>query len=327
MKLPYGKVSIDILRKYVLNSKGFSSEDVIIGPSVGVDFAVIKLDGKYLIVSSDPITGVEDEIGLYAVNISANDVATSGNRPQFLSTVVLLPEGCEEKKIKKIINQIDETAKSLKITIVGGHTEVTPGLKHTIVATTAFSISEKYVTARDAKEGDIIIMTKTAGIEGTSILAKEFEDRLNISKRMIRKASNMSKLISIVEDATVMFNTGEVHAMHDPTEGGVIGGIYEMSLASNVGFKINSKDIPISEETSNICTSLGIDPIRIISSGALLASVDPSGVKVVLDELERHNIIGTAIGTFGGRRREIVRPDGSIESARPINLDEIWRFY
>lgn len=299
---------------------------MLVGPSVGIDFAVVSLDGKYLIVSSDPVTGVEEDIGWYAVNVSANDVATSGARPRFLESVVLLPEGSDESLVREVAEQIDQAAKSLQMMVVGGHTEVTPKLERVVVVTTAFGITDRYITAGDAEEGDIILMTKTAGIEGTSILARTFKDRLtDIDQKTLQNALNLVKRISVVEDAAALFATGKVHAMHDPTEGGVLGGVYEMALASGLGFRLNIQDIAVAEETSAICSTLKVDPSRLVGSGCLLAAVKPDGVNTVLQELKKHDINGTVIGRFGSTEKQIVQPDGSIEDAEPMIVDELWR--
>ncbi len=299
---------------------------MLVGPSVGLDFAVVSLDGRYLIVSSDPVTGVEEDIGWYAVNVSANDVATSGARPRFLESVVLLPEGSDESLVREVAEQIDQAAKSLQMMVVGGHTEVTPKLERVVVVTTAFGITDRYITAGDAEEGDIILMTKTAGIEGTSILARTFKDRLtDIDQKTLQNALNLIKRISVVEDAAALFATGKVHAMHDPTEGGVLGGVYEMALASGLGFRLNIQDIAVAEETSTICSTLKVDPSRLVGSGCLLAAVQPDEVNTVLQELKKHDINGTVIGRFGGKEKQIVQPDGSIEDAEPMIVDELWR--
>lgn len=326
MKLPLGKVSNDILQKHILGYQGHSSKDVIVGPKVGMDFAVIDFNGQYLIVSSDPVTGVQEDIGWYAVNVSANDVATSGAKPRFLNSIVLLPENSDISIAKDIAKQIDNAAKKLQISIVGGHTEVTPNLKQVIVATTAFGITKKYITSANVKEDDIILMTKTAGIEGTSILARTFKDKFKtINPIIFQKASEMINQISIVKEAEILFNTGKVHAMHDPTEGGIIGGIYEMALASCIGFNIKEDKIDVADETKAICNNLKIDPTKLMGSGCLLAAVDPDGIESVINELEKNGLKSTAIGKFGGKKREIVKSNGTIEKVQPVVIDEIWK--
>lgn len=326
-KLPLGKVPLEVLQHHILPFKGQASPDVQVGPGVGIDFAAVRLnDQQYLIVSSDPITGVEKDIGWYAVNVNANDVATSGAKPMFLDSVILLPEGADENLVREVAQQIGEAAKEIGVTIIGGHTEVTPGLKRVTVVITAISVTERYVTAGDAEAGDAILMTKTAGIEGTSILARTFRDQLKaINQETLENAAQMIRQISVVKDALVLFSTGKVHAMHDATEGGVLEAVYEMALASDLGFTLNLKDIPIAYETAVICRDLKVDPTRLVGSGCLLAAVKQSNVNSVLKELSSNSIRGTVIGRFGGRGKKLVKPDGSIEEAEAVVLDELWR--
>ena len=326
MKLPLGKIPYDILKKHVLKFQGYTSPEVLVGPKIGVDFAVVNLDGRYLIISSDPVTGIEEDIGWYAVNVSANDVATSGAKPRFLNSVILLPENSDETQVKNISKQMDNAAKNLQMTIVGGHTEITPNLKQLIVVTTAFGITNQYITAANAEDGDYILMTKTAGIEGTSILARIFKDRLkSINTKTTLRASEMISQISIVKDAAILFGTGKVHAMHDSTEGGIIGGVHEMALASNTGFKLNEKSIEVAKETDTICNILKINPSKLLGSGSLLASVKPDEINSVINELSKHNIKGSVIGKFGGEKKEIIKNNGLTEEVQHNVIDEIWR--
>lgn len=325
MKLPLGKLPHDILQKHILHFQGQFSKDVVVGPGIGLDFAVIDLNFKYLIVSSDPVSGVKEDIGWYAVNVSANDVATSGAIPKFLTSVILLPKNSDISIAKNVAEQIDIAAKKLNISVIGGHTEISPNLSQVIVTTTAFGITDKYVTASNIKKNDIIIMTKTAGIEGTSILARTFKNKLKtINQKTLQKASEMINQISIVKDATILFNTEKVHAMHDSTEGGLIGGIYEMAVASNIGFKLIENKICVANETKIICNNLKIDPLKLLGSGCLLAAVKPDGIEKVIEELEKNGLKCTAIGTFGGKKMEIMKSDGNIEEVQSEVIDEIW---
>jgi len=161
-RLSPGKIPIDILSSAVLRLTGAPSDKVATPPRAGLDFAAIKVDGRYMIISADPVTGVVENIGKYAVNVSANDVATSGNRPQFAESVVLLPEGANANDVKKLALDIHTEAKRLGINIVGGHTEVTQGLHRPIVAVTAFSFVDDYVSSQDAKEDDTICLLYTS---------------------------------------------------------------------------------------------------------------------------------------------------------------------
>lgn len=328
MGLPIGKIPKELLEKYVLKFTGKASRNVVQGPKFGIDFAVIKLDDEYMVVSSDPVTGAEKEVGWYAVNVSANDVATSGSKPTYLESVILLPQESKAEDVISISKQIHRAAKTLGISIIGGHTELTPRLERKIVITTAFGFTKRYVTAANAKENDAILMTKTAGIEGTSILANVFKEKLSkLGDKVIMEASRMIRRISVVKEAVKAFDTGFVHAMHDATEGGVLGGIYEMSVASNLGFLIHEKAIPIAPETRVICKALKIDPLKLISSGVLLLAVDPSGVDLVHSELRKIGVRVSRIGYFKKGKRIFVKKDGSESVIKESVMDELWKLY
>jgi len=211
------------------------------------------------------------------------------------------------------------------MTVLGGHTDITPGIRRSIVIITAFGIANRYITAKDAKEGDAILMTKTAGIEGTSILSRLFKDKMDkIDNELLNEASLLISQISIVKESMAIFSTGGINAMHDPTEGGILGGLYEMSVSSKIGFKINIKDIPVARSTSAVCSNLNIDPLKLAGSGALLAAVKPEYVDLVMKKLENVGVQGTIIGRFKGKTRELIRNNGSIEEAEIPISDELW---
>lgn len=308
-RLPVGKIPIGVLNTTFLKLTGAESEKVVTPPLAGLDFAAVKAGGGYLIVSSDPVTGVVDAIGRYAVSVSANDVATSGNRPQFVESVVLLPEGADSGYARKLAGQMDSEAKRFGISIVGGHTEVTPGLERPIVVVTAFSFARSYVSSRDARDGDTIMMTKTAGLEGTAVLsgAREFLDD-----------------ISVVEEAVAAYRTGCVHAMHDCTEGGVLGAVFEMSLASGLGFELRERDIPVAPKTRELCEKHSVDPLRLIGSGALLLSVERGKESQVRRALAPICKV-TEVGRFTRGGRVLVRKGGRRQRVRSAPEDELWR--
>jgi hydrogenase maturation factor len=303
---------------------------VVLGPSAGFDGAVINIGNKSLIVSMDPITGAVEKIGWLAVNINANDIATFGVEPTLFSSCILLPENGDRKTLETMCAQMDEAAKDLGIAIIGGHCEVTPGLTNPIVIGCAMGITEKgkYVTAGDAKPGDKIILTKSAGIEGTAILAAEKEEQLKkaLKSATLQRAKKFYKKISIVKDALIAVKTSGVHAMHDPTEGGVSGGIHEMAEASNVGFQVYEEKILVQPETQEICEYFKIDPLQLISSGALLISAKPEFVERIVKELNQNHIEASVIGEFleNNFEHKIIRKDGKIQTLpRPIS-DHLW---
>jgi len=304
--------------------------EVVLGPSVGFDGAVIDIEDKSLIVSMDPITGALERIGWLAVNVSANDVATFGVKPAFLFSCILLSENAERKTVETICVQMNKAARNLGMAIVGGHCEVTPGITNPIVIGCAMGVTEKgnYVTAGGAKPRDKLVLTKSAGIEGTAILAADREKKLKkaVNVLLIRNARKFFNRISVVKEAVLAFESGGVNAMHDPTEGGIAGGIHEMSDASNLGVKIFEEKIRIQPETTKICEFFQIDPLQLIASGSLLIAVRRNSAGKVVKILEENGSTAAIIGEFlpSPEKRFMIRKDGSLEDlVRPVS-DHLW---
>jgi len=330
MKLPPGKLPLNILKEVIFKNLGVMREEVVLGPSAGFDGAVIDIGNKSLIVSMDPITGANERIGWLAVNINANDIATFGVEPTFFVSCILLPENANRGIVETISAQMDKAAKKLRIAIVGGHCEVTPRLTNPIVVGCAMGLTEKgnYVTAGGAKHGDRLILTKNVGIEGTAILAADREEQLKkaLKPTMLRNAKKFYDNISVVKDAVAAFKTGAVHAMHDPTEGGLAGGIHEMADASNLGVKIYEEKIRIAPETVRICDFFRIDPLQLIASGSLLIAAKRNSADKVVKVLEKNQIAAAVIGEFvsSPEKRFIIRKrGGSEELVRPVS-DHLW---
>ena len=330
MKLPPGKIPVDILKEVVFKNLGADRKEVIVGPSAGIDGAVLDLGDKSLIVSMDPITGAVERIGWLAVNVNANDVATFGVEPAFLFSCILLPENADRKLVETISAQMNAAAKDLGIAIVGGHCESTPGLTNPIVVGCTMGLTERgrYVTAGGAKPRDKLILTKSAGIEGTAILATDREPELKKAMRVtvLQNAKNFYNQISVVKDALTACKTGGVHAMHDPTEGGVAGGIHEIADASNLGVKVFEEAIPVQPETAQICSYFQIDPLQLISSGALLISAEAKSASETVRNLKLERIQASVIGEFTENtdQRVLVQKDGGTKALpRPLS-DHLW---
>lgn len=331
MKLPLGKVPVEVLTGIVFQYLGAKREEVTLGPSAGIDGAIIDLGDTSIIVSMDPITGAVERIGWLAVHVNANDIATFGVKPAFFSSCILLPEDADEHIVQVICSQMNDAALALGVSIIGGHCEVTPGINSPILIGCMIGFTKKgnYVTAAGAKPGDKIILTKSAGIEGTAILATDcFNDLkgLGVSEELLKSAQGFFKKISVVEDGITAFQAGGVHAMHDPTEGGVIGGVHEMADASKLGFIIFEDKIPVAEETRHICDALGINPLMLISSGAMLIAADGCYVEKIIKKLQERSIPCSIIGEFVEpfNKRIIVRKDGRIERIPRPKCDHLW---
>jgi hydrogenase expression/formation protein HypE len=330
MKLAPGKIPVDILKEVVFKNLGAERKEVIVGPSAGIDGAILDLGGKSIVVSMDPITGAIERIGWLAVNVNANDVATFGVEPSFLFSCILLPENAKRKLVETISTQMNQAAKNLRVAIVGGHCESTLGLANPIVVCCIMGMTEKgrYVTAGDAKPGDKLILTKSAGIEGTAILATDRQKELQktLQGAVLKKAKDFWSQISVVKDALTAYQTGGVHAMHDPTEGGIAGGIHEMADASNVGVKVFEEAIQVQPETAEICSHFQIDPLQLIGSGALIISAEAESANTIVRSLNSERIQASVIGEFteNQKQRILTHKDGSEKALpRPLS-DHLW---
>jgi len=324
-RLALGKIPIRVLNRTVLRMKGAPTDRILLGPEAGVDFGVIRVDDRFIVISSDPITGVASNIGWYAVNVSANDVATSGNRPQFMESVIMLPEDATEEDLAALAGQMHRSARRAGISFVGGHTELTPGLARPIVVATVFSVVNDYVSSAGAQDGDVLLMTKTAGLEGTAVLVRESE-RLGIrlAPALRRCADRLERQLSVVPEAVRAYETGVVHGMHDCTEGGVLGAVYEMSLASKIGFEAYETRIPVDPATRRLSKKLGVDPIKLIGSGSLLLAVEEGKEQRVRDALK--SVVGVSeIGRFRTGKRVLVESNGGERAVREAPTDELWR--
>jgi hydrogenase expression/formation protein HypE len=328
MKLPPGKIPIDILKDAVFKNLGATRSEVTLGPSAGVDGAVLDFGSKNAIVSMDPITGAVER--WLAINVNANDVATFGVEPAFFFSCLLLPENADSKIVETISTQIHNAAKDLGIAIVGGHCESTPGLANPIVVGCIMGLTEKgkYVTSAGAKAGDKLILTKSAGIEGTAILASDREAQLAkvFNSEILESAKRFYSQISVVKDALTAYRAGGVHAMHDPTEGGILNGIHEMADAAGLGISVFEEKITVEPETAKICRFYEIDPLQLISSGALLIAADPEAGDKIVDALSQEHIYANVIGEFNPNpnKRILLHKDDSAEILPRSASDHLW---
>ncbi len=326
-----GKIPSDILIRSVFRYAGTKDRRVLLGPSIGEDAALVSLDDQVLVLSTDPVTGAESDIGWLSVHLNANDVACRGAKPRWFLCTLLLPEKSNVGVVERIMKQIDKAAKELGVAVVGGHTEVTPDLSRPIVIgyMTGTVPKDKFVTSRGGRPGDHLIMTKAVGIEGTAVLAADFSETLTskAGARLIQQAKGLRRLISVVDDALIAVRAGGVRAMHDPTEGGLLNGTWELAEASRVGFLIHESKIAIRRETLEICSLMQVDPLKLLSSGCLLIAADTRKSGFILRGLSAHGIPAKIIGKLTPRRsgRKLVRVNGSIEEIGPSERDEIYR--
>lgn len=304
MELPIGKLSSDILDA-LLASYRILDPSVIVGPKVGEDAAVIDTGGEsYLVAKTDPITFTTDEIGWYLVCVSSNDIATMGAIPRWLLVTVLLPEKkTSEVLVKDIFSQIISACNHFSITLCGGHTEITHGLDRPIVVGQMLGLVEKnrFATSSGAKIGDDVLLTKGIAIEAISIIARECEDLLlsrGYSQQYIAKAKNYLKDpgISVLKEAAIANQIGGIHAMHDPTEGGLATGLSEIAKCSDVGMIVWKDKINVFSECTDLCNEFGLDPMGVIASGSLIIVTDPPQSENIISALTQNGIPCSKIG-------------------------------
>jgi hydrogenase maturation factor len=332
-----GKLEIGILKE-LLERNTVLDPRVVIGPEIGEDAAVIdpgRKTDRYWVVTSDPITFATEEIGYYGVVVNLNDIATMGAIPKWFSATLLFPEGSDLKDIERVFRQIRDACHRFKISLVGGHTEITPGIKKMILS--GHMIGEvkkdKLVTTGGARPGDLLLLVKGVCIEGTSIMAREKEAVLlkrGISSSVIRKAKRFifDPGIEVLRPSRIACGVSSVHAMHDPTEGGLINGMIEMAWASDTEIEVDLEKVLIYKESRILCREFGMDPLGTIASGALLLAVPPSDL-LPLQKVFRKNSI--PLGVIGKAKKgpaRVLRVDRKgRKELEPLPRDEILKTY
>ena len=301
--LKIGKLDMELLAELIGDIPRDGS--VVVGPGVGCDVAVIDGGGdKYLLLKSDPITFATDEIGHYAVTVNVNDIATAGGLPRWFLGTLLLPENATTPDlVRSIYDQLKAACAEYGVLLVGGHTEVTYGLDRPIFsgALVGEVAKDRLVTNRGAQVGDAILLTKGIAVEGTSIIAREKRELLlaaGFAADWLDRCGAMlhEPGIGVLAEAQAACKVAQVHTMHDPTEGGLAMGLWEMAIASDIGLRINRAVIPIFQVTRRLCAHFDLDPLGLIASGSLLLAVDPDETQGVIDACLEAGVSCTQIG-------------------------------
>jgi hydrogenase maturation factor len=286
--LPVGKLPFELLGS-LLSSLSPADDTVVVGPGLGRDAAVIDIGGTLLVVKNDPITFVSREAGTYLVNVNANDLSCLGAVPRWMLVTALLPEhGSTPELVADLFNQLQRSCASLGVSLVGGHTEITAGVPRPLLIGTLIGTAPAggLLFPGNANRGDRILLARPAAIEGTALLALEREDLLvgEFGTEFVTDAQALlhDPGISVVSIARTLLDAGAVTALHDPTEGGVATGVREIAAASGLGAVMNRDLVPLRAETRAIATYFGLDPLGMLSSGTLLATVGPEQVETVM---------------------------------------------
>lgn len=302
-----GKIPPEILEKIVMKPMMGSKvkrDDVLLRPTTGEDCSAIDLGNEICILSTDPITGAAKDIGYLAVQINCNDIYSSGAEPVGVLLTVLLPPDSDEELLEEMMTGAIRAAEERNIEILGGHTEVTEVVTKPVISAAVIGKTKnrKILATGGAKVGQDVIMTKWAGTEGTAILAHDWEDGLKayLSAEELKNAQDMKQSLSVGDESVIAYDHGAT-AMHDATEGGILGAVWEVAECSGLGVDVFVENIPVKEETKKICAAMGIDYLRLISSGTMIIAAD-NGAELA-DKLHAAGIEAAVIGklTDGGK--------------------------
>jgi hydrogenase maturation factor len=331
--LPAGKLPASALERLLAR---FPRTDpaVLIGPRIGEDAAVVDVGDRYLVITTDPITFATDRIGWYAVHVNANDVATLGARPRWFFATLLLPEGrADAGMAEAIATDIAQACAVLGVTVCGGHTEITTGLDRPIVVGQMIGeVARDGLVRKDRlAPGDRVLLTHGAAIEGTALLARERREALaGLDEALLARAARLlvDPGISVVEAARVATSAGRVRAMHDPTEGGIASGLWELARAGGQGLRVAEDAIPILPETRGVCAALRLDPLRLLASGALLIAASPGEARKIAEALAACHIpvadVAEVVPAEEGIR---IGGPGDYRALEPAERDEVARVF
>jgi hydrogenase expression/formation protein HypE len=331
--LPVGKLPLEQLRSLLKQAPKLDPR-LLIGPQIGEDAAVIDAGDRYLVVATDPVTFATDHIGRYAVHVNANDVAVLGARPLWFFVVMLLPEKRTTPELaEEIMADVRTTCEELGVALGGGHTEITRGIDHPILVGEMLGevAPTRLVRKTRIAKGDQILLTQGVAIEGTAILAREKSERLRdrIEADVLARAAHflVEPGISVVSAALAAAGVGEgVHSMHDPTEGGLATGLFELVAPGGLGLRVIREQILVFPETDAICNALALDPLKLLASGALLSAVAPDRADSVLTALRATGISVAVIGEVRPSSEGMtILTNGKAEPLTPAVRDEIAR--
>lgn len=320
-----GKLPNDVLKNVIISKIDRRNKDILVGPEVGEDCSIVDFGDEVCVLTTDPVTAASKDAGTIGVHICCNDIASAGVRPLGILVTILAPPSSSLGDIKEIMEQVNGAAEELSIDVLGGHTEVTDAVNRLVLSITAIGKGKKneFVTTGGSKIGDDIVVTGFAGLEGTAIIARDYYDKLagKIDEGVLIRAQGLLKSISVVRASEIASKFG-VNAMHDATEGGILGAVWEVAEASGKGVIIFKDKIPLKDETILISREAQIDPYRLISSGSMIISCsDGEGLVKVLKE---SNIDAAVVGRIVEDKKVIVA-EGIETPLAPPESDEIYR--
>ncbi len=327
--LKTGKLDSDLLEQIVFDNLTYRRPEVLTRPGIGEDCAVVDFGSYECVMSTDPITAAISEIGRLSIHISCNDIASNGIQPLGIMLAVMLPVGTTEEEIEEMMRQAGEASAELGVEIIGGHTEITPAVSKPVIVSTAIGRGTKGASqsAGDMVPGDYILLTKYAGLEGTGVIACDFEKQLKevLTEEEIREAKSLLDQVSVVAEGVAAGKIG-THGMHDVTEGGVLGAVWEMCRIAGTGAELWVDKIPVKAVTKKICEHFDIDCMRLISSGCMLIMVAQDKKDVILKAMEEAGVEAAVIGRIREKEEGIcMSAGGKMMDIDPPASDELYK--
>lgn len=323
-----GKLPNSTLEKLILNDLVTRREETILRPAVGEDCCALNLGENLCVISTDPITAADENAGILAVIVSLNDLAACGAEPVGILSTVLLPPNISEIKISKLFKTVNETCAKMNIDVLGGHTEITDSVNKVIIITTAIGKvkSSGLIRSDGAKPGDALLMTKAAGLEGTAIITTDKSNEIAeiLSASEIQKAKLYINEISVLKEGIIAAQNGS-HAMHDVTEGGILGAVWEVCSACGYGAEIYLDNIKIRDITSKICNYYNIDPLKLISSGSMLIACSQLDKESIIKKIHNIGVACTEIGIVTKIVKVIAVKDNIKTEVEQPGADELYK--
>ena len=336
-ELPLGKISPEIFKEIIYPRLGKKNNDVLVGPQSGVDIAITKIGNKVIATTTDPVFIVKEygfeKAAWFAIHILVSDVVTSGLPPKYLTIDLNLPVEINKDELKIMWDTIHKECEKMGISIISGHTARYVGCNYPMVGgatVIAVGNEDEYIAPTMAKPGDTVIVTKGAAIEATGLFAATWPHRIKkiLGDEIFKKADQLFYQMSVVKDAQIARQVGlrekGITSMHDATEGGVIGGLYEIAKASNVGMDINKADIILKEEVKAICDHYNMDPYISISEGTLIATVKSEKAKEYIDKLSDNGIEASVVGEITEKKDILIYDGGKVEEITHPHTDPFW---
>ncbi len=327
--LKTGKLDSELLEKIVFDKIRFKRPEVLTRPGIGEDCAVVDFGSYECVMSTDPITAAISEIGRLSIHISCNDIASNGIQPLGIMLAVMLPEGTTEEQIEEMMRQAGAASEELGVEIIGGHTEITPAVTKPVIVSTAIGRGETGASqhTENMKPGDHIMLTKYAGLEGTGIIACDFEAQLGsvLTAEEIQEAKDLLNQVSVVPEGVAAGKIG-THGMHDVTEGGVLGAVWEMCQIAGTGAEVQVDKVPVKPVTKKVCDYFDIDCLRLISSGCMVIMVAPENKEAMAQAMERAGVEAAYIGVIKEAGEGIcMNVAGEVIEIAPPASDEIYK--